>query len=118
MARLDEREFEVLRLIMREALISSTRLSKLARRFQQGHIPLVLETLREGIANGKIDANLPLPLLLVSAIALGMLPQVAHRLVSAAKLPVAPLLPSREQTAKLAAQVLLHGIAGPALREQ
>lgn len=115
-ARLDEREFDVVRLIMREALISSVRLGKLASRFQRGHIPLVLAALQEGTASGRISAELPLPMLVVCAIALGMLPQVAHRLVTQAGLPLAPLLPSHGDVARMAAEVLLHGIAGPALR--
>jgi len=110
-ARLDEREFEVIRLVMREALVSSTRLGKVARRFEQGHIPLLLRTLQDGIQAGRFSTQVPLPALLVATVALGFLPQVAHRLVSQAGLPVASLLPSREQTASVLGDVLLHGIA-------
>jgi TetR/AcrR family transcriptional regulator len=115
-ARLDEREFEVIRLVMREALVSSARLSKLATRFEQGHIPLLLHTLQDGIQAGDFDAQLPLPALLVATVALGFLPQVAHRLVHQAGLPIAPLLPTREQTARVLGDVLLHGIAAGSRR--
>jgi AcrR family transcriptional regulator len=115
-AQLDEREFEVIRLVMREALVSSTRLSKLAARFEQGHIPLLLRTLQDGIQAGDFDARLPLPALLVATVALGFLPQVAHRLVSQAALPIAALLPSREHTAHALGDVLLHGISGHSRR--
>jgi len=110
-AQLDEREFEVVRLVMREALVSSARLSKIARRFEQGHIPLLLRTLQDGIQADEFDAHVPLPALLVATLSLGFLPQVAHRLVSQAGLPIAALLPTREETAHVLWDVLLHGIA-------
>jgi AcrR family transcriptional regulator len=115
LARIDEREFDVLRLILREALISSARLSKLARRFEQGHIPLVVATVMDGIEAQRFDASFPLPVLVACAFALGILPQLAHRLVTLAELPIAAALPDREAIALAAARVLLHGIAGPAL---
>jgi AcrR family transcriptional regulator len=117
-ARLDEREFEVIRLVMREALVSSARLSKLAKRFEQGHIPLLLRTLQDGREAGRLDGELPLPALLVATVALGFLPQVAHRLVTQADLPIAPFLPTREQTAQLLGEVLLHGIAASSRRRK
>jgi AcrR family transcriptional regulator len=113
MAKIDAQEFDVIRLILREALISSSRLGKLVRRFENGHIPLVLRTLRDGIQAGQINPELPLPLLVASTFALAILPQLAHRLVTQAKLPIAGLLPSREETAHAAGQVLLHGISSP-----
>jgi AcrR family transcriptional regulator len=115
-ARLDEREFEVIRLVMREALVSSARLSKLAKRFVQGHIPLLLRTLEDGAEAGRFDAQLPLPAQLVATVALGFLPQVAHRLVSQAGLPIASFLPTREQTANVLHDLLLHGIAADSRR--
>jgi AcrR family transcriptional regulator len=117
-AAMDEREFAVVRLMMREALISSDRLTRLARRFEQGHIPLVLQTLIEGAGGGRLDPDTALPVLAVSTVSLALLPQVMHRLISAAGLPVAALLPDREQTALALFHVLLFGIAGPALRGQ
>jgi AcrR family transcriptional regulator len=117
-ARLDEREFEVVRMIMREALISSSRLSKLASRFERGHIPLLLRALGEGVETERFDGQLPLPALLVSSIALCFLPQVAHRVVTQAGLPIAASLPGHEQVAAVLGRVLLHGIAGPALSKR
>jgi AcrR family transcriptional regulator len=117
-AALDEREFAVVRLMMREALISSDRLTRIAARFEQGHIPLVLQTLLEGAGTGRLDPQTPLPVLAVSTVSLALLPQVMHRLISAAGLPVAGLLPDRERAARALFRVLLFGVAGPALREQ
>jgi AcrR family transcriptional regulator len=116
MAQIDEREFKVVRLIMREALISSARLTRVAERFQQGHVPIVLQTLAQGVASGRFDPRLSPPVLVAATLSLGVLPQVLHRLLTHTSLPVAAMLPTREDTARTMAEVLLHGIAGPALR--
>jgi AcrR family transcriptional regulator len=115
-AAMDEREFAVVRLMMREALISSERLKRIAARFEQGHIPFVLRTLLEGTATGRFDPQLHPAALGVASISLALLPQIMHRLLSAAALPVAAGLPGRGESAQILFRVLLFGIAGPALR--
>ena len=117
MAALDDREFKVVRLVLREALISSSRLTRLAQRFEQGHIPLVLTTLADGVQSGRFDARRDPAVLAIATAALAVLPQIVHRLVTAAALPVAELLPERNEAARALWQVLLFGIAGPALAD-
>ena len=117
-AAMDEREFAIVRLILREALISSARLTRIVRRFEQGHIPQLLQTLLEGMRLGRFDPNAHVAALGVATASLGLLPQILHRLVSAAGLPMAELLPDREQSARALFGVLLFGIAGPSLRPQ
>ena len=58
-ARIDEREFKIVRLIMREALISSTRLTHLAKRFERGHVPLVLQAFHDGVQSSRFDHRHP-----------------------------------------------------------
>jgi hypothetical protein len=53
--------------------------------------------------------------LAAATLSLGVLPQILHRLLTSTSLPVAAMLPTREQAARTMAEVLLHGIAGPAL---
>ena len=114
-AAMDEREFKVVRLILREVLISSERLARLANRFEQGHIPLVMRTLAEGAAHGRFDAHKnPLAVGVATAL-LGILPQIMHRLLSSASLPIAAALPSREESARELWSLLLFGIVGPTL---
>jgi AcrR family transcriptional regulator len=115
-ARMDEREFEVVRLILREALISSDRVRRLAQRFEQGHIPIVARAVGEGLAQGRFDANISPMVLIAATASLALLPQIVHRLISAAQLPIAAALPTREESARALSEVLLFGIAGPALR--
>lgn len=117
-ARIDDREFQIVRLIMREALISSSRLTRVAERFQQGHVPLVLAALSEGVASGRLDPELHPAVLAAATASLAVLPQILHRLISATSLPVARMLPDREEAARALAGVLLFGIGGPALKAQ
>jgi hypothetical protein len=117
-AAMDEREFAVVRLMLREALISSQRLTRLAARFEQGHVPLVMRTLAEGAAAGRFDPQAHPAALVVASISLALLPQILHRLLTAAELPVAAGLPARHETAHALFRVLLFGIAGPALRAE
>ena len=80
-ARLSLVETDVLRLMIREALVSSERLARLIKRFEQGHIPLVLKTLHEGVAAGDFDPELHVAVLLSATATLAFLPQIAHRLI-------------------------------------
>lgn len=110
-ARLDPHELDVLRLVMHEALVSSERLGHVAKRFEQGHVPLVVQMLVRGTARGELNAALHPAALLAATATLGIMPQLAHRLLSAARPDLAPLLPAREQLAEVMREVLLHGIA-------
>jgi AcrR family transcriptional regulator len=116
-AGLSDREFDVLRLILREALVSSARLTRIAQRFAQGHVPLVVQTLAEGLQQRRFDPAVD-PLVMAAATAsLAVLPQLVHRLLTAADVPIAAHLPDRAGAANALHHCLLFGIAGPALRE-
>jgi AcrR family transcriptional regulator len=114
-AAFDQRELEVARLIVRETLVSSERLARVAGRFQRGHVPLMLDVIAQGAQQGRFDPQLHPAVLLVATATLAMFPQMLHHVVSAAGLPFAPFLPSRPDVAQALGQVLLFGIAGPAL---
>jgi AcrR family transcriptional regulator len=117
-AKMSELEFNVIRLIFREALVSSARLERLIARFQTGHIPLVVQMLAEGIAQERFRGDLHTLAILAATFTLGMIPQLLHRLVSASALPMASALPSRTDAADTLCDLLLHGVAGPALRDK
>jgi AcrR family transcriptional regulator len=109
-ARLGDREFEVLRIVLREALSSSSRLRLVAERFEHGHVPLVLAALAQGVAQGRLRNDLHPAVLAAATASLAVLPQIVHRLVTAAGLPVAELLPSRDDAARAMGSVLWRGI--------
>ena len=117
-AALSDREFDVIRLILREGLVSSTRLSSVVQRFQQGHLPAVLQTLVQGVGEGRFDPQKDLAVMAASTATLGVLPQLLHRLVTDAGLPFAAMLPDRQAAASALFHTLLFGIAGPTLREE
>ena len=69
--RLSEEERMVVRLVLREALVSSTRLGRIVERFQRGHVPLMLRLIAEGLADGTFDANIPPMFIAIAMMALG-----------------------------------------------
>ena len=83
-----------MRLVIREALVSPGRLDRLVRRFQRGHVPLLLELVEDGVAAGLFRDDLPQGLLLVVVAALGGPAQVVLGALQG-HLP-GPLLPRPE----------------------
>jgi AcrR family transcriptional regulator len=73
-------ELAIVRLVFLEALTSSSRLERLIKRFQRGHIPLVLAAITDGIRDGSIDPHWSPSLALVSTLALGGAAQLLRRI--------------------------------------
>jgi AcrR family transcriptional regulator len=76
---LSDLEVSVVRLVVLEALTSSTRLERLIRLFQRGHIPLVFAALADGMREGAIDAKWPPALAFISTLSLGGAAQIIGR---------------------------------------
>ncbi|MET0389443.1 MAG: TetR/AcrR family transcriptional regulator [Polyangiales bacterium] len=132
LAKLSDEEFDVIRLVLREALVSSTRLRFLGELFIRGHIPVVLQALGGGVVAERLRGDVSPVLLMAASLILGFMPQVAHRIFSTAitttpagQSPHAPLaalaaaadgggiIPSADQVARKMADILFHGIAAP-----
>lgn len=109
LGRMSDVEFTVIRLILREAMVSSARMTKLAGLFQRGHIPIALQTLLEGQSRGELRGELHPLFLAVATAALGVFPQIVRRRAG----PLVPpgLVPSGEALAETMLSLLLHGIA-------
>jgi AcrR family transcriptional regulator len=103
-------EQKVLRVVIREALVSSTRLDRLLARFRTGHLPLLFRALADGVASGEVDAELPLPLVMSSIAGMAVVPHIMRRLAGEA--PPFGGLPRGEELAAIALEVLFRGI-GP-----
>jgi AcrR family transcriptional regulator len=71
------REAEVVRLVIREVLVSSKRLASILARFQRGHFPLVLRAITDGIRDGSVRDDLSPMVLLPVVAAVGAIPQFA-----------------------------------------
>lgn len=100
-------EIDVLRLVVREALVSSERRARLLERFLHGHIPVVLGLLSDGVERGEIAAR-PLPLLMMATLSLGVAPQIIRRL-AADRAPFAAL-PSGAELADELVRLLMEGL--------
>ena len=103
-------EFTVLRIVLREAMVSAKRLKKLSKRFLDGHVPLIIATVVEGMATGKFDSTLPPMAAAMALAALGIVPAVMMKRI-APVLPPGLDLPSPERGAALFAEVLFHGLS-------
>jgi TetR/AcrR family transcriptional regulator len=111
-ARLSDGEVAVIRLVLGEALTSSTRLDRLLARFMRGHLPLVLRLLDEGTRDGTLDRNRPTLLLMMATFALAGPPQLIRRALGT-RLPGTATLPTGTPLADQLLEILLHGIAPP-----
>jgi AcrR family transcriptional regulator len=74
-----DEELSVVRLVVREVLLSSERYARVFERMQRGHLALFAATLAEGVRSGAFDSDIPAPLLLVATFALGAIPQLVRR---------------------------------------
>jgi AcrR family transcriptional regulator len=101
-------ELEILRLVVREALLSSSRFERLIERFLRGHLPLVLDTLLEGVRDGELDGARHPWVLLMATFALAGPPQFIRRAIGN-RLPVQDV-PAGKQLARELVGVLLGGI--------
>jgi AcrR family transcriptional regulator len=102
-------EREVLRLVLREALTSPARLTRLIRRFRKGHVPLLLSLVRDGFAAGTFSPDVPPPLVLMAMMALGG-PGQAMLQVMARRVRL-PGIPPAEALAPALVRILLGGVA-------
>lgn len=107
---LTSEEIDVVRLVVREALVSSTRLDRLLERFARGHLPLLLGVIGEGVEKGELVDDVPVPLLMMSLLATGAIPQIARRVI-AERMPAFAMLPSGEALAETMVRVVFEGIA-------
>lgn len=104
-----QREVEVLRLILREALVSSERLQRTVARFRTGHLPLIFRALADGMASGEIDGEVPLPILMMSVAGMAVVPQILRRAVG--DTPPFIGLPEKAALADVMLDLVFRGIA-------
>ncbi|HEX8795356.1 MAG TPA: TetR/AcrR family transcriptional regulator [Polyangiaceae bacterium] len=113
--RASEDEVTVVRLVVREALLSHERFGRVFARMQRGHVGMILSTLAEGISRGEIDAGIPPPLLLLSCIGLGAFPQLVRR-AAGDRAPFSAL-PDPDKLAHESGELLFRAIGATRTRE-
>jgi AcrR family transcriptional regulator len=79
LGRASEEELSVVRLVVREVLLSSERFARIFARMQRGHLALFVATLAQGVQSGELDTAISPPLLLLATFALGAIPQLVRR---------------------------------------
>ncbi len=106
--RVSDEEFAVVRILIREALVSSARLQKLFARFTGagGHVPLMMSLLAQGQEQRALRTDLPPLGLLVGAIALGMAPMLVRRRLG----ELGSAVPTPEVAASVMSTILFEGI--------
>jgi AcrR family transcriptional regulator len=109
-----DEELAVIRLVVREVLLSSERFARVFARMQRGHVALLLTTLAEGVQSGALDGDIPPPLLLIATFALGAMPQLIRR--AAGDRPPFAMLPGPEKLAEASVKLLLRAIGAPATK--
>jgi AcrR family transcriptional regulator len=102
-------EIEVVRLVAREALLSSERFQRIFERVQRGHLAMLLATLADGVREGAIDGELPAPLVLVCTLAMGGMPQLVRRATRGQALFAT--LPPATGLAEVSVELLLRAVA-------
>ena len=122
-------EADVFRLVAREALTSSERLTQMLARFQRGHVALLARVVAAGRAEGVVETRLPLPLSMITTLVLGVVPQMILRVVGARSFflelagdsgagfvpPTDPQkVPPGDPLVEVLLGVLLRGIGAPA----
>lgn len=115
---LSDDEFTVLRIVVREALVSTERRAKLLERFNRGHIALLVGAVIEGMGNGELTDRQPAPVLAVTMFASAVVPQILRRVVADRDRAFLMLLPDAETLAKGVADLVLRGVAAGARPER
>jgi AcrR family transcriptional regulator len=110
-ARAGDDEIVILRLVAREAMTSSSRLERILDRARRGHLPLVLQTMLQGLRAGDLRPDVHPIILIMATFSLAGPPQVMRRLLGD-RLPV-PGAPAGEDLADTLIDVLFDGIGHP-----
>ena len=106
-ARLNDDELLVMRLVVREAFTSNTRFARLRERFQSGHVPLIARLIADGYASGTFDRQLHPMVTMLSLAGMAVAPQLIRRALDG-HLPF-PDAPAGEDLAKQLVGVLFSG---------
>ena len=98
----------ILRLVLREALVSSARLDRIVERFQRGHLPLMLQVVSDGLTQGTFDTSIHPLVVFLSLMALGGPGQLVRR-ITEGRSPF-PDSPSGAELSAQMLRILLHGV--------
>jgi len=101
-------EVLVIRLVLREALVSSSRFDRIIDRFWRGHLPLLFQLVGDGYEDGTFDLAIHPAIVLMSMLALGGPGQLMRRVMET-RLPFSGV-PSGADLSERMLTNLLHGV--------
>jgi AcrR family transcriptional regulator len=107
-ARLTDEEITIVRLVVREALVSSSRLDRLVERFRRGHVAVILKTVFEGFQNGTFDHHVNPVVVALATVSLAGPAQLIRRF-AAERLPIQGA-PAGEDLSRELVRVLFEGV--------
>jgi AcrR family transcriptional regulator len=109
-------ELQMVRLVAREALVSSSRLERLVQRFMRGHIPLVYGLIQEGVRDGTFSSAHHPVVLMIATFAMAGPAQIVGRQLGRA-VPAAGA-PGPEGLSEGLLALLMNGAAGSPARSR
>jgi AcrR family transcriptional regulator len=112
-AALSDDDMKVVRLVLKEAMASSSRLGRIFERFSRGHVPMLVSMIITGMQRKEVRTDVPPIALALSTLALGILPQVLRRRLKEAGVAADALFPDPDVLGEALSSVLMHGIAVP-----
>ena len=106
---LSDAELRVLRLVMCEVLKGTTRLERIVKRFQAGHVALIVATVRDAFAQGTFQRGRHPLIAMTALVGLAGVAQIMCRF-AADRLPF-PGVPTGSELSTELVDVLLRGLA-------
>jgi len=111
-------EFAVMRIVIREGLVSGERLGQLAARFMRGHVPAVLGAIGEARKHGELRDDVTLPLLTLAIASTVLLPQLVRRRAIEGLPQAERVLPKPAALARGVIRLLFEGVQSPSKPEK
>lgn len=108
---LSDKEFEVVRIVVREALVSTDRRAKILQRFSTGHMGMMLGVLVQGMARGEVTDRHPGAVTLFAVGGVMVLPQLLRQLIQEQLPHSLGLFPEPAELAEHLSDILMHGLA-------
>lgn len=103
-------EFAVMRIVIREGLVSGERLGQLAARFMRGHVPAVLSAIRQARKDGELRQDVGLPVVAMAIASTVLLPQLIRRRAIAGVPQAQRVLPTPATLGRGVIRLLFEGV--------
>lgn len=104
-------ELDVMRLVMREVLVSTERRERIFERFSRGHVGTIALALGRALERGEVRSDLPIPVVMASIAGLLVFPQLLRRVIGSRSQFVLALLPAAPELAEALVEIFQNGAA-------